>query len=191
MTWRPIVGQPFTPAAFITYAAGLTFGTWRPSILVLHNTQIPTLAKWHQVGGRKYMAALERFYRDTQKWSAGPHLFIDDAHIWVFTPLTMPGVHSPSWNRVSFGVEMVGDYEHEAPPMALWQNTASAIATLCTLMKMDPDVRIRLHKEDPATTHDCPGKMVSKARMIALVKEKIAARAKDCPPNGIMPGVPS
>jgi len=36
-----------------------------------------------------------KYYRDKHKWSAGPHLFIDDKMIWVFTPLTVSGVHSP------------------------------------------------------------------------------------------------
>jgi hypothetical protein len=47
-----------------------------------------------------------------QLWSAGPHLFIADHLIWVFTALGTRGVHSPSWNAI-WWVELVGDYSTE------------------------------------------------------------------------------
>lgn len=59
------------------------------------------------------MQNLQSYYRDTMKWSGGPHLFVADDLVWAFTPLTVPGVHSPSWNNVSWGVELVGDYSTE------------------------------------------------------------------------------
>ena len=44
------------------------------------------------------MRNLEAYYRDEQDWSAGPHLFVADDLIWVFTPLRTSWVHSPSWD---------------------------------------------------------------------------------------------
>lgn len=107
--WKGIIGQSFTSEAFATYVAGLTFLNWRPSFVVLHNTAEPTFAQRHSVSGDERMQNLQSYYRDTQKWSGGPHLFIADDFIWAFTSLTVPGVHSPSWNNVSWGMELVGD----------------------------------------------------------------------------------
>ena len=59
-----------------------------------------------------------------------PHLFVADDLIWVFTPLTVAGVHSPSWNDVAWGVEMVGEYDIETFGDAVRDNTVSALAAL-------------------------------------------------------------
>src|SRR5438876_5848600 len=172
-TWKGIVGTGFTPQEFATYASSLTFATWRPQFVVLHNTAAPTFAEWHAVRGVQRMKNLETFYRDTQHWSAGPHLFVADDLIWAFTPLTTPGVHSPSWNSMSWGVEMVGDYNVEPFGASVRDNTVSALATLHALLGLDPHT-LRLHKEDPKTTHDCPGKHVEKADIVQRILETLA-----------------
>jgi len=172
MTWKGIVGKGFTAADFQTYVAGLTFNLWRPSFVVLHNTAVPTFAQWHNVSGDTRMQNLQIFYRDTQQWSAGPHLFVADDLIWVFTPLTTPGVHSPSWNSVSWGVEMVGDYSVESMTPQLQANAVSALATLHGALGLDP-AGLRLHREDPKTTHLCPGNLVSKDLFINNVKAQL------------------
>jgi hypothetical protein len=174
--WKGIVGKAFTPVGFIAYVHDLQWVKWRPSFIVLHNTAIPTFADWHKVDGITRMRALERYYRDEQHWSGGPHLFIDDRVIWAFTPLTVPGVHAPSWNSMSIGVEMVGDYDHEPLSDSVRHNTASALATLHEALGLDP-ATLRFHKEDPLTTHrGCPGKAVVKEEMIALVQQKLYVR---------------
>lgn len=89
--WKGIVGRSFTAEQFADYFAGLSFSAWRPSFIVLHNTGAPTFAQWHCISGEQRMKNLECYYRDGQKWSASPHLFIADDSIWVFTALTMPG----------------------------------------------------------------------------------------------------
>jgi hypothetical protein len=172
-TWKGIVGKGFKPQAFATYASSLTFATWRPQFVVLHNTAVPTFAEWHSVPGEQRMKNLERFYRDTQHWSAGPHLFVADDLIWAFTPLPTAGVHSPSWNSMSWGVEMVGDYNVEPFSELVRNNAVSALATLHALLGLDPHM-LRLHKEDPKTTHDCPGKHVEKADIIQRVLDTLA-----------------
>ena len=91
------------------------------------------------------MRNLENFYQNVQKWSAGPHLFVADDLIWVFTPLNVSGVHSPSWNGISWGVEMVGDYAVEPFDPAVRDNTLSALATLHAALGLNPDT-LRLHK---------------------------------------------
>src|SRR5437870_660296 len=77
-TWKGIVGKGFTPDDFDTYVAGLTFGSWRPQFVVLHNTARPRLLQWQSTAGEQRMKNLEDFYKNVQKWSAGPHLFVAD-----------------------------------------------------------------------------------------------------------------
>jgi hypothetical protein len=164
--WKGIVGQSFSVDAFRQYVDTISFDTWRPQFVVLHNTGVPKLGDWHSVAGSVRMRNLESFYRDTQQWSAGPHLFVADDVIWVFTPLNVSGVHSPSWNSISWGVEMVGDYATEDFGPAVKGNAINALAILHAALGLDPN-KLKLHKEDPKTTHDCPGKNVVKSDIIA------------------------
>ena len=99
--WKGIVGESFSPSDFAVYVDSVNFTTWRPQFVVLHNTAVPTFIDWHNVPGDQRMRGLEHYYRDVQQWSAGPHLFVADDRIWVFTPLNTPGVHSPSWNAIA------------------------------------------------------------------------------------------
>ena len=60
--------------------------SWRSIFIVLHNTEIPSLAQVPNGFSGKHMKGFVAYYRDEKKWSAGPHLFVDDRKIWVFTP---------------------------------------------------------------------------------------------------------
>jgi N-acetylmuramoyl-L-alanine amidase len=177
--WKGIVGRSFSSAGFDAYAHTLQWTTWRPAFIVLHNTAAPSLAQ--RPGGltEQHIHALEAFYRDTQKWNAGPHLFVDDRQIWVFTPLTMSGVHSPSWNKIALGIEMLGDYETEAfnqgRGLQVRDNAVAAIATLTAALGLDPET-MRIHREDPLTTHACPGRNVRKLEVIQQVKDLLVQR---------------
>jgi hypothetical protein len=174
--WKGIVGRGFRPQEFEGYVASLTFTHWRPQFAVVHNTSEPRLSQWHSTPGEQRMRNLESYYRDVQKWSAGPHLFIADDLIWVFTPLTTPGVHSPSWNAISWGVEMVGEFEQEEFNPAVRENTVDAIAMLYAWAGLNA-ATLRFHKEDPKTTHkECPGKNVEKDDLIARIQERLATR---------------
>ena len=175
--WQKIIGQSFSPATFADYCNTIHWTTWRPSFIVLHNTAVPTLAQRPNGLSHQNILDLEVYYRDNQHWSAGPHLFVDDRQIWVFTPLTVHGVHSPSWNNVALGIEMLGDYAKEdfnsGRGLAVQQNAISAIATLTSVLGLDPN-SMKLHKEDPLTTHICPGANVNKASVIAAVIDQLA-----------------
>lgn len=181
MAWKGIIAKAFTPDEFDSYCHGLQWTKWRPSFIVLHNTGIPSLAQRPTGLTMQHIRNLESFYRDKQKWSGGPHLFIDDRQIWVFTPLTVSGVHSPSWNKVAFGVEMLGDYAIEdfnsGRGAQVRDNAVAAIASLSACTGIDP-VSMRLHREDKATTHICPGAKVNKidfiTRVQALMKQRHA-----------------
>ncbi len=173
--WKGIVGRGFRPQDFRNYVATLSFSDWRPQFVVVHNTSAPRLSEWHSHPGEERMRNLESYYRDNQRWSAGPHLFIADDLIWVFTPLTTSGVHSPSWNGVSWGVEMVGEYDDEPFNPGVRENTVDALAVLHAWRGIDP-ASLHFHKEDPKTTHkDCPGKNVDKADLIARIHTRMAS----------------
>ena len=178
-TWKPITNLSFNADQFDSYCHSLQWTAWRPSFITLHNTAIPSLAQRPNGFTAQHIQNLVGFYRDTKKWSAGPHLFIDDKKIWAFTPLTMSGVHSPSWNKLAIGIEMLGNYATESfktdRGLKVRHNAVAAMATLCAVLGLDPD-GIKLHKEDKATTHNCPGKNVKKDEVIAEVKALIAAR---------------
>jgi len=96
-----------------------------------------------------------------------------DDLIWAFTPLTTSGRHSPSWNAVSWGVEMVGEYQTEPFGNAVRDNTVAALTTLHAVLGRDPKT-LRFHKEDPLTSHKTyPGHNVNKADMIKRVNDSL------------------
>jgi len=177
-TWKGIIGQSFSIESFKAYCEGLTWKTWRPSFIVLHNTAIPSLAQRPVGLTIEHIHNLEVFYRDTKRWSGGPHLFVDDKQIWAFTPLTVPGVHSPSWNSVSLGIEMLGDYETEpfnaGRGLSVRTNAVAAIGILTSHLGLDI-AKLKLHREDPLTTHACPGKNVRKLEIIQEVSDFTSA----------------
>src|SRR5215510_3810690 len=167
--WKGIVAKPFNADAFVEYCHTLSWEAWRPSFIVLHNTQIPSLAQRPNGFSLNHIQQLEAFYRDTQGWKAGPHLFVDDRQIWVFTPLTVSGTHSPSWNSTALGIEMLGDFESEdfgtGRGARVRSNAIAALASLSAILGIDPHT-MRIHREDPLTTHACPGKNVRKLDVI-------------------------
>lgn len=177
--WKGIIGNSYTPAKFDTYCHGLQWTAWRPSFIVLHNTAAPSLAQRPKGFSKQSMNAFVNYYRDTKGWKAGPHLFIDDKLIWVFTPLILSGTHSPSWNKVALGVEMLGNYETESfstgRGVKVRKNTIAALATLSAILGLEAGT-IRIHREDPLTTHACPGKNVRKLEIIQEVQDLLLAR---------------
>lgn len=177
--WKGIIGQSFTAEEFDKYCHSLKWDKWRPSFITLHNTFLPSLAMRPNGLTKQHITNLEHYFK-TKGWSAGPHIFIDDKQIWVFTALTMSGVHSPSWNKLAIGIEMLGDFEKEpfvtGRGAMVRENTVAAIATLSAVLGIDPGT-MKLHKEDPGTTHKtCPGKNVVKALVIASVRALLIER---------------
>jgi hypothetical protein len=174
--WKMIVGRGFNSEEFQEYVSKIDFSETFAKFVVVHNTSVPTLGQWHSVDPLSRMRGFTYYYRDQMKWSAGPHLFVADDKIWVFTPLTKTGVHSPSWNNRSFGVEIVLDGEAEPFTEPQKSLAISAITTLHVAAKLNPDM-LKFHHEDPLTTHKCPGKNIVKPDVVAAVKAEIAKRA--------------
>lgn len=161
--------------------------------MVVHNTGAPTLKQWHMVTGETRMRNLTHYFRDQRGWSSAPHAFVADDFVWPFTPFNRPGTHSPSWNGTKLGIEMVGDFSTEdddaGAGLKVKLNTVALFAMLHLKLGLNPD-SILLHKEDPRTTHDCPGKDFNKQEFIGLVKDWMN-HAGDLPHDpGVIVGTP-
>lgn len=194
MTW-PAVKQAFNQDDFRRYVGLMMWPSWRPSRIVWHNTAAPSLAQWIKsanddrakglVPGITRIGNLESFFRFDNHWSGCPHLFVANDAIWAMNPLNSPGVHSPSFNTTAIGIEMVGDFAAEdddtGEGLKVKRNTIFATAALCSALGLDPHTSILLHKEDPRTTHDCPGEHIAadKAAMIAEVCDLMAGGEHD------------
>lgn len=190
MLWKGIVGRSFpTVADFAAYVDTVQFGLWRPRFVVVHNTGAPDLATYEKhftrpvpVTDEQWMQNLVGFYRDQQRWSAGPHLFVTPRSVCAFTPLNTEGVHTPSWNSISWGVETVGDFNVDPFDGAIRDNLVGALAVLHAKAGLQPlpfelGVRgLHFHYEDKKTTHrDCPGKHMVKLDLVARVQASIEA----------------
>lgn len=184
-----IVGRGLTVPELRSYLTTLPTGTWSPRFVVVHNTSAPDLRLYTQDWlhrknwtGEQWMRNLRDYYTG-KGWPGGPHLFVAPDKIWLLNPLWKPGVHSPSWNKISWGVETVGEFEREPFDGAIRANLVGALAELHRHADLDPaDYRLgvrglHFHKEDSATTHrTCPGRNMVKAD---LVQDVVAAMHGD------------
>jgi len=174
----------FTPAEFKTYASGLKWDKgWRPQFVTLHNTAEPNLAQWAHFGlgktsGLKRIHNLNAYYGDQKGWHSGPHIFIAPDFIWIACDLERDGVHASCYNRVSIGIEMVGDYATESfdsgDGAKVRDNAVVTVAALHDALRLAPTT-LRFHKECLRDRHACPGKNVDKADFVARVKAALAA----------------
>jgi hypothetical protein len=176
----PLVGIGFTVADFKQYLDTLQLKGWKPSFFVLHNTTIPSLQGLPNGFSESGIVNLINFYTKVQGWKGAPHLIIDDKKIWVMNALIKPGIHSPSWNKSSLGIVMLGDYDTEelntGRGKEVLENTIAAIAFLEKKFGINPD-SIKFHKEDPKTTHsNCPGKNVEKEMIITESKKYVSLK---------------
>lgn len=143
--------------------------------MVLHNTSAPTLGQWTPSNRAQRILNLESYFRDTRGWNSAPHAFVDYDFVWNFTPYTEKGTHSPSWNGTKLGIEMIGDFSIGADSatsglgLKVVQNTAALFGLLHSHYGWDPET-IKLHKEDPLTTHECPGAQIKKSEFISMVQ---------------------
>jgi hypothetical protein len=175
--WKGIVGETFSAKDFDAYCHTLQWTAWRPSFIALHNTASPSLAQRPNGLTKQHIKNLEAFYRDKQRLEGRP------ASLRRRSPDL--GVHAT--DRVRRALALVeqdrarhrnaGDFETEAfdsgRGLKVRKNAVAAMATLCAILGLDPN-GMRLHREDPATTHACPGKNVRKLEVIQEVIELMA-----------------
>jgi hypothetical protein len=150
-------GRAFTADEFAAFVQTYDFGPVPPDFIVLHHTAIPGLGAASVPGKgvwdageaglsdaqirqrrRARLDGIRETYRLTNQWDRGPHLFIDDRYIWVFTPMFHTGIHAKWGNQFnsggklhySIGIEVVGYYEHTTWPEPVARLVGHAVAVL-------------------------------------------------------------
>jgi hypothetical protein len=175
-----------TPDEFTVFVEGLAWNSWRPNFVTLHNTAVPTLAAWLDSGyaAQQRIEGQKHYERDILHWHSGVHLFVAPNLIWNLCDLREEGVSVSCWNHLTLGIEMIGDYATESfdtgPGAQVRDNAVAAMAVLDRKLGLRPDgyeigVRgLHFHKECSRDRHDCPGKNVVKADVVARVLAKMA-----------------
>jgi N-acetylmuramoyl-L-alanine amidase-like protein len=153
------LGTPKTLPEFVSYLDSYDFGPVKPDQLVIHNTANPD-ASWAPLGTntsthwdrdeadlsltairnkrQKQLDGIQRFYASLG-WDAGPHLFVDDRWIWLFTPMDTVGIHAKEGNsyrdsaghlHYTLGIEVVGWYGKVGWPPAIQALLRGAVQAL-------------------------------------------------------------
>lgn len=172
-----IDGRVMTAAEFVQYIEGLEMPAPLPTRFFLHHTWRPTRESWR---GFSTILAMKRFYerrlwRDSkgrlrEGWTAGPHLFVADDGIWLFSDIRYDGVGVFGNNHRSRHLEMVGNYNDELPSGATLRNTVVALGVLHE--KLGLDIRnLNFHRD--FSSKSCPGWAVHKDWIIPQVERWI------------------
>jgi glycosyltransferase involved in cell wall biosynthesis len=153
------IGQALSGQEFIDYVASYDFGSVPPSFVVIHNTAIPD-ASWAPLNGdpstkwdrneaglssdaiktkrKPQLDAIKSYYVGLD-WESGPHLFIDERYIWLFTPMYDVGTHAKAGNsyrdakgvlHYSIGIETVGYFQRNGWPLSMQKLLQIAVQTL-------------------------------------------------------------
>ncbi len=178
--WSDFNPKLLTREQLAARITSLEWDDWEPVGITLHNTAAPTLAQWRESGPQHdaRIRNLQQYY-EGMGWHGGPHWFVSRNYINEFSNPLRRGTHSPSFNAEYFGIEMVGDYNDEpfdsGDGALVRDNAVYLMALLCRKFGWQIERVLKLHKEDPRTTHDCPGSNVSKADVIRRVQAQMAA----------------
>jgi hypothetical protein len=179
----PFIGRRFRPSEFEVYLKTITFTDFRPEFVTLHHTGAPSLATRPEGLTDQHLQNLLNYYQNQLGWSGAPHLFVDDREdgIIVFQRLDKRGVHAVSFNRNSWGIELLGEYDSEefnsGRGAKVRDNSVKAIALLNKCIAATPE-SLRFHRDDPQTNKTCPGLKVQKADIVA----RVANAMKTSPP---------
>ena len=98
---------------FEKYLSDIVKPEWTKT-LVIHHTWKPVESDWN---GMSTMKGIKNYY-EKLGWDSGPHLFVcigsPDAKndgIWLMSNLEEKGIHANECNSVSWGLEIVGNYD--------------------------------------------------------------------------------
>ncbi len=172
-----IDGRVMSASEFVAYIEGLEMPEPLPTRFFLHHTWKPTRESWR---GHSTILAMKRYYeqqlwRDAQGrlregWTEGPHLFVADDGIWLFSDIRFDGVGVYGHNYRTRHLEMVGDYDNELPSGATLRNTIVALGVLHE--KLGLDIRNLCFHRD-YSSKSCPGWAVQKEWIIPHVERWI------------------
>jgi len=132
---------------------------WKQALIDFYGTKI-----WFDAQGVKHVG-----------WEAGPHLFVDQVGIGLFTPVTQDGVGVVGNNTRTRHIEIVGNFTTRLPDGDRLQNAIHAAALLLKAGGLNTDA-LRYHREFQKDT-SCPGdKLVANWSWFkGLVAAKLAA----------------
>lgn len=150
-----ILNQRLTLPQFQQYIKGFDFGNHQPDKLVIHHTWRPTKESWQ---GERTILGLKNYY-EKKGWSAGPHLFIAEDGIWLFTPMNQTGIHASSLNPHSIGIEVVGDYDAKIWEGETKNNALGVIKSLLNELNLGNEA-IYFHRD--VSGKSCPGWAITK-----------------------------
>ena len=172
----PFVGKRMTRSEFASYLKTLQFNNgFKPEFVTLHHTASPSLAQRPSGFSAQHLKNLLDYYQNQLGWNGAPHVFIDDQAdgIIVFQRMDRRGVHAVSFNKNSWGVEMLGDFDSESFSSGrgaiVRRNSLAALNIMCNALKASPDT-IKFHRDDPKTSKTCPGRNVTKSDIVNGVK---------------------
>ncbi|MHB1319227.1 MAG: peptidoglycan recognition protein family protein [Anaerolineae bacterium] len=168
-----IDGRVMSAGDFVSYIEGLAMPSPLPTRVFLHHTWKPTRESWQ---GLSTINGMKRYYekqlwRDMngklrEGWTAGPHLFVADDGIWLFSDIRYDGVGALGHNTGTRHLEMVGNYDGERPSGATLENTIAALGILHVRLGLDI-ANLSFHRD--VSTKSCPGWAVTKDWIIPLV----------------------
>lgn len=171
-----ILRKKLTRTEFVDYVSQKHFGTIPPTEIVVHHTWRPTKETWN---GVTTIDGLKSYYEGLG-WSAGPHLFVAEDGIWLFTDMAEVGIHAGEGNATwekngqiikgysvaggtllsyTIGLEVVGDYDNKVWEGETLLNALGAITALKKRLGMT-NTRIRFHREYSPKT--CPGNAITR-----------------------------
>lgn len=159
-----IDGRKLTREEFTQLVANYDFGSIPPSKLVVHHTYIPTKAQWK---GQSTLLGIKGFY-ERKGWKSGPHLFVAEDGIWLFTPMFDVGTHAGAGNAgykfgrlqwYSIGIEVVGDYDTKVWDGETKENVLHVIRTLRGKLGIE-NGDITFHRD--WMPKSCPGSAITK-----------------------------
>ncbi len=178
-----IIGECLTNDEFVRYVEELDIPDPLPTRIFLHHTWKPTPETWR---GLSTIMAMKAYYerqlwRDSQGrlregWTAGPHLFVAQDGIWLFSDLRYDGVGVYGHNYRTHHLEMVGDYDVSKPTDPILESTIVALGALHERLGLD--VRnLNFHRD--FSSKSCPGWAVTKEWIIPLIEAWIAEYRRD------------
>lgn len=167
-----IINRKLSLSDFKAYISSFNFAPLSPSKIVLHHTWKPTVDQWQ---GQRSINGLKSFY-ERKGWSAGPHLFIGEDGIWLFTPMNTIGIHAGVGNTKSIGIEVVGDYDEKVWEGAIKDNVVGVLKALMEKLNI---TTTGLHFHNEYSPKSCPGKMITKQYVLSLLSEEISPKRKE------------
>lgn len=161
-----ILNKKLTLNDFKAYISSFNFAPLNPTKIVLHHTWRPTKDQWQ---GQKSINGIKSFY-EGKGWSNGPHLFIAEDGIWLFTPMNKQGIHAGIGNTKSIGIEIVGDYDNEVWTGKTKENVLGVVKSLMDKLKITPE-NIMFHRD--YSSKSCPGKAITKEWVLSQLSPEI------------------